>query len=114
MAYSSREHTPECSGDHFSRKKLLGLPYNPHWPSQQRLVHSSGEEDIQQEALGNHQWDDAASEAEPVEVILDEGGGGADLYSVGVIGRILKQAIVGVEDLSGDQEEELTRGATVV
>ena len=38
----------------------------------------------------------------------------AHLNSVGIIGRVFKESIVGIEDLSGEQKEELPGGASVV
>lgn len=39
---------------------------------------------------------------------------GADLHRVRVVGGVLKQTIVRVEELPGDQEEEFSGGAAVV
>ena len=50
----------------------------------------------------------------PFQMVLHEGRHRADLDGVGVIGRVLKQAIVRVEELLGEQEEELSRRTTVV
>lgn len=50
----------------------------------------------------------------PFMVIVHEGGHGADLDRVGVIGRVLKQTIIRVEQLPGDQEEELSGRPAVV
>ena len=47
-------------------------------------------------------------------MVLYKGGHGADLDSVGVVGRVLEQAVVRVEELLGEQEEELSRRAAVV
>lgn len=47
-------------------------------------------------------------------VIVHEGGHGADLDRVGVIGRVLKQTIIRVEQLPGNQEEELPGRPAVV
>lgn len=47
-------------------------------------------------------------------VIVHEGGHGADLDRVGVIGRVLKQTIIRVEQLPGNQEEELSGRPAVV
>ena len=47
-------------------------------------------------------------------MVVHEGRHGADLHSVGVVGRVLKQAVVRVEELSRHQEEELSGGAAVV
>lgn len=47
-------------------------------------------------------------------VIVYEGGHGADLDGVGVVGRVLKQTIIRVEQLPGNQEEELSGRPAVV
>lgn len=47
-------------------------------------------------------------------VVVHEGGHGADLDGVRVVGRVLKEAVVRVEQLSGHQEEELSWGPAVV
>lgn len=41
-------------------------------------------------------------------MVLHEGRHGTDLYCVSVVGGVLKQAVVWVEELLGEQEEELT------
>lgn len=50
----------------------------------------------------------------PFQMVLYEGGHGADLDGVRVVGWVLKQAIVGVEQLLRQQEEELSGWPTVV
>lgn len=50
----------------------------------------------------------------PFMVVVYEGRHGADLDGVRVIGWILKQAVVRVEELSGDEEEKLPGGSAVV
>lgn len=50
----------------------------------------------------------------PFVVIVHEGRHGADLDSVGVVGRVLKQTIIRVEQLPGNQEEELSGRPAVV
>jgi len=52
--------------------------------------------------------------ASPFQLVLHEGGHGADLDGVGVVGRVLEEAVVGVEELLGQQEEELPGGPAVV
>lgn len=47
-------------------------------------------------------------------VIVYEGGHGADLNGVGVIGRVFKQTIIRVEQFPGYQKEELSGRPTVV
>lgn len=47
-------------------------------------------------------------------MIVDEGGHGADLDSVGVVGRVLEQAVVGVKELARHQEKELSGRAAVI
>lgn len=39
---------------------------------------------------------------------------GADLHGVGIICRVLKESVVGVEELLRQKEEELSRRTTVV
>lgn len=53
-------------------------------------------------------------EMSPFVVVVHKGRHGADLDSVRVVGWIFKQAIVGVEEFSGHQEEKLSGGPTVV
>lgn len=50
----------------------------------------------------------------PFMVVVHEGRHWADLHSVGVIGWVLKESIIRVKELTGHQEEELPRWATVV
>lgn len=50
----------------------------------------------------------------PFEIIFYKRRHGADLDCVSVICRILKESIVRVEELLRQQEEELSRRATVV
>lgn len=50
----------------------------------------------------------------PVVIVVDKGRHGGDLHRVGVVGRVLEQAVVGVEELPRQQEEELPGGAPVV
>lgn len=50
----------------------------------------------------------------PLVVIVHESRHGADLDCVGVISRVLKQTIIRVEQLPGNQEEELPGRPTVV
>ena len=64
--------------------------------------------------MSNDQTNDPTSKSKPLHVVVDEGGGGADLNSVGVIGRVLKQTVVGVEDLTRQKEEEFTTWTTVI
>lgn len=46
--------------------------------------------------------------------VLHKGREWADLHSVAVNGRVLKQSIVRVEQLSGQQEEKLPGWAAIV
>lgn len=50
----------------------------------------------------------------PLVVIVHKGRHGADLDRVGVISRVLKQTIIRVEQLPGNQEKELSGRPTVV
>lgn len=50
----------------------------------------------------------------PLVVIVHKGRHGADLDRVGVISRVLKQTIIRVEQLPGNQEKELSGRSTVV
>lgn len=50
----------------------------------------------------------------PFMMIVYEGRHGADLNRVGVVGRIFKQTIIWVKEFSGNQEEELSGGSTVI
>ena len=83
-------------------------------PVSQGLIDGPGEEYVKEEPLDNYQSNDPAGETEPVEMVLDEGGGWADLYGVRVVGRVFEQAIVWVEDLSRQEEEEFPRRTTIV
>lgn len=47
-------------------------------------------------------------------VVIHKGRHGADLNGVGVISRVLKQPVVWIKQLTGHQEEELSRRAAVV
>ncbi len=53
-------------------------------------------------------------ETSPFVMVVYEGGHGADLDGVGVVGRVLKQTIIRVEQLPGNQEEELPGRPAVV
>ena len=64
--------------------------------------------------MSNDQTNDPTSKSEPLHVVVDERGGGTDLNHVGVVGRVLKQAVVGVEDFTRQEEEELTTWTTIV
>ena len=83
-------------------------------PVSQGLIDGPGEEYVKEEPLDNYQSNDPAGETEPVEMVLDEGGGWADLHRVRVVGRVFEQAIVWVEDLSRQEKEELPRRTTIV
>lgn len=50
----------------------------------------------------------------PLVMIVHEGRHGANLDRVGVISRVLKQTIIRVEQLPGNQEEELSGRPAVV
>lgn len=56
----------------------------------------------------------ASDPSSPFMVVVHKGRHGADLDGVRVVGRVFKQAVVRVEQLSGHQEEKLSGGATVV
>lgn len=47
-------------------------------------------------------------------MVFHKGRHGADLHCVGVIGGVLKESIVRVEELLRQKEEELSRRTTVV
>ena len=47
-------------------------------------------------------------------VIFDEGGHGGYLDGVGVVGRVLEEPVVRIEQFAGNEEEELSRGTSVV
>lgn len=47
-------------------------------------------------------------------VVIHKGGHGADLNGVGVISRVLKQPVIWIKQLTGHQEEELSRRAAIV
>ena len=85
-----------------------------HIPISQGLIDGPGEEDIKEKALYNYEAYDPPSKPEPVKVILYEHGCGADLDCVRVVGRVLKEAIVWIEDLTRQEEEEFSRWTTIV
>ena len=64
--------------------------------------------------MSNDQANNPTSKSKPLHVVVNERGGGADLNSVGVIGRVLKQTVVGVEDLTRQEEEEFTTWTTII
>lgn len=47
-------------------------------------------------------------------LVVDEGGHWRNFDRVRVIGGVLEQSVVGVEQLAAEQEEELPRGSAVV
>ena len=50
----------------------------------------------------------------PFVGVFNKHGDGADLDGVRIVGRVLKQTVVRVEQFPWEQEEELTRRSTVV
>lgn len=50
----------------------------------------------------------------PLVCVFYECWHGTDLHGVGIIGWVLKEAIVGIEEFPWQQEEELPRRTTVV
>lgn len=56
----------------------------------------------------------STGEMKPVEYLILIGGHRADLYGVHVRGRVLEQAVVGIEELARQQVEELARRTAVV
>ena len=64
--------------------------------------------------MSNDQTNDPTGKSKPLHVVVDERGGGADLNHVGVVGRVLKQTVVGVEDLMRQEEKELTTWTTTI
>lgn len=57
--------------------------------------------------MNQSQAKDTPTEPKPFMVVVHEGRHGRNLHRVCVIGRVLKQSIVGVEEFPGKQEEEL-------
>jgi len=55
-----------------------------------------------------------AAEAEPVVAVVHERRQRRHLHRIRVVGRVLEQAVVRVEQFAGEQEEELARGSAVV
>lgn len=47
-------------------------------------------------------------------LVVDKGGHRRDFDRVRVVGGVLEQSVVGVEELAAEQEEELPRGSAVV
>ena len=64
--------------------------------------------------MHDHQTHHTAGKPEPVHVVLEEHGGGADLHCVRVVGGVFEEAVVRVEDLAREKEEEFSRRAPVV
>ena len=58
--------------------------------------------------------DEAADEAKVLYVVGIDVGGRVDLEAVVVLGRVLEEAVHGIEDLVRDEEEPLARHAAVV
>ena len=85
-----------------------------HGQPQQRLVKGPREEDVEQVLVHQSQAEDSAAEAEPLVVAVDEHGHGADLHRVRVVGRVLEQTVVRIEQLARHQKEELARRPAVV
>lgn len=85
-----------------------------HSQPEQGLVEGSCEEGVQQVLVHERQPQHPAAEAEPLMLVVDEGGHRGDLHGVRVVGRVLEQAVVRVEQLTRQQEEELTGRPTVV
>lgn len=50
----------------------------------------------------------------PFQMVLDKRRHGADLNGVRVVGRVLKQTVVGIKQLLGQEEEKLSGRAAVV
>ena len=55
-----------------------------------------------------HQTHDTPGKPEPVQVVLQEHGGGADLDRVCVVGGVLEEAVVRIEDLTREKKEEFS------
>ena len=64
--------------------------------------------------MSDDQTDDPSSKPEPLHVVVDERRGGADLNSVSVIGRVLKETVVRIENLTREKKEEFSARTTVV
>lgn len=47
-------------------------------------------------------------------MIIDEGGHGRNVYGVRIVCRVLEESVVRVEQLPGEQEEELSARSAVV
>lgn len=82
--------------------------------AEQGLVEGAREERVQQVLVDQCQAQHPAAEAEPLVLVVHEGGHGADLHGVRVVGGVLEQAVVGVEELPRQQEEELAGRPPVV
>ena len=79
-----------------------------HSPISQSFVNGPREKHVQQETLHDHQSHDTPGKPEPVQVVLQEHGGGADLDRVRVVGRVLEEAVVRIEDLAREKKEEFS------
>ena len=72
------------------------------------LVEADDEVRIQETTVENAETEAATNKLEVVEVLRVDATVGVDLQSVVVVGRVLEQAVEGVEHLVRKQEEELS------
>lgn len=75
---------------------------------QNHLVKGANEECVQEAAVENGQTNDAANEFEVVEMLGVDAGVGVDLKGIVIVGRVLKQAVKGVEHLVRKEEKEFS------
>ena len=79
-----------------------------HLLLQDHLVQCPDEEGVEEPSMEDGETDDSTDELEVEEMLRVDARMRVDLKRVIVVGRILKEAIKGIEHLVGQQEEELS------
>ena len=77
---------------------------------QDHLVKGTDEKGVQEASVENGQAHDTSNKLEVAEMLGVDAGVRVDLQRVVVNGRILEQAVKGIEHLVGEEEEELATG----
>lgn len=80
---------------------------------EQGQTHNSASQ-LEPAAESNECWTDPSIDYSPPQLIFDQRRLAGDLNSVIVLRGVLKEAIIGIEEFSGQQEEQLARRAAVV
>ena len=68
--------------------------------AQQRLVERPREEGIEQILMNKCEAKNTTGKSEPVVVIVDEGGHRRYLDGIGVVRRVLEEAVIRIEELA--------------